>query len=463
MSLINQQGMYMGATPLNPQPYVNVVLQARQRKQAREDAMDKYYQKLPDTINDKNVRDIEIPIINDYKQKIFEYGVKNKESLRNPKADNGAAQLGLDKLMREAASVARLSQNAAKLDLQAGKFFLNKDNQYALNNDEYLADNDLHNLPVTDPRHKALDLEKYAANRPFNEVGFVKDIKTKFPYSEKVVRQPDPTDPNYEMVTTLPVLDEKTKIQMVSDAADRFHNDPTFRKKIKNDLAGTGQINDLLGIAKEVFGVEPDEMDDEMLAAAYTYSKLPIGKTKEKVQGNYTNRQEGKNKEWGRRNKITYGQSLAKIRLNNENRKAGQPTDDTGYLSDEVAAEFGVPEKVTLGGKERDVTVVYTDKVDPARLNIITGTDLSKKQFGVKPIPIKQLDGSYKNGYYVDPGTGDWEGLNGQRISRERVKDDYIKTVAPTKQKLATGTKASENTKDKKPVKTTASGLPVFK
>lgn len=153
------------------------------------------------------------------------------------------------------------------------------------------------------------------------------------------------------------------------------------------------------------------------------------------------------NKEWDRRNALTYQQSLAKIRLNNQNRKEGLPTEDTGYLSDEVAAQYGKPEKVMLGGKERDVNVIYVDDVDPARLDIITGKDLSKKKIGVKPIPIRQSDGKIKFGYYQDAGTGDWEGDNGQKISRERVKDDYIKTVSPTKFKVQVGTKGSENTK----------------
>jgi len=80
MGLINQQGMYQGAAPLNPLPYVNIALQQRARRQAREDAIDKYYRELPNTINDKGVRDQEIPLINEYRNKIFEYGVKKKRS-----------------------------------------------------------------------------------------------------------------------------------------------------------------------------------------------------------------------------------------------------------------------------------------------------------------------------------------------------------------------------------------------
>jgi len=456
MALINPSGLYNGTPNLNPLPYVNIALQARARKQAREDALNNYYNKLPDTLNDKGVRDIEIPIINDYKNKIMEFGVKNRDALKNPKIDNGAAQLNLQKLMRDASGVARMSQNAAKADLEAGKFFLEKNNQYALNSDDYVNEHHLSTLPVTDPNYKPLDLQKYATNRPFDETSFVKDIKNKIPYSEKVVREVDPIDPNYEIVTTLPVLDAKAKGKMVEDAADRFHNDPIFRKKIERDLAGTGQIPNLLQIAKEQFGVtNPEDMTDELLAAAYTYSKLPIGKTKEKVQGNYTNRQKGKmddwrtkfdaaNKEWDRRRPLKFADHMALIAAN---KKAGQVPPDTGYVSDEVANEVGQQQTITLGGKQRDVRVIYTNDVDPERLNIIVGKDLSKKNPGVKPIQIKQPDGTYKMGYYQDPGTGDWEGEKGQKISREAAKDRYINRESSSKFKAESNTKGSENTK----------------
>ena len=122
------------------------------------------------------------------------------------------------------------------------------------------------------------------------------------------------------------------------------------------------------------------------------------------------------NKEWDRRNKITFGQSMAKIAAN---KAAGLPPEDLGYLSDEVAAEVGQDLEVELGGKRTQRRVIFVDDVDPERLNLIIGKDPSKPmQSGVKAIPIKvpQPDGSVivKKGYYQDLNTGDWEGNNGQ-------------------------------------------------
>ena len=453
MGLINQAGMYNSVPTLNPLPYVNIALQARQRRQAREDALNNYYNKLPDTLNDKGIRDAEIPIINDYKSKIMEFGVKNRDALKNPKVDNGAAQLALQKLMRDAAGVARMSQNAAKADLEAGKFFLNKDNAYALNNDAYLNEHHASTLPVTDPNYKQLDLQKYATNRPFDEMTFVKDIKGKIPYSEKVVREPDPTDPNYEIVTTLPVLDAKAKEMMVTDAADRFHNDPLFRKKIEKDLAGTGQIPNLVQIAKDQFGVtDPTEMSDELLAAAYTYSKLPVGKTKEKVQANYTNREAGKIA--AAKDKAYLNDALIRGRMKlNQSYKMAMKDYTAGvdaaqdvkvlntFIENTIAN--GSNGSATLAGVKYDGTITDLPK-DISKKYVATVTDPNDSKYTIEKEPDRWLftsDG--KNViplYYEKDANKQGKGAlisnpNQKPISIQNIKTDLAKLLLGQKQR----------------------------
>ncbi len=449
LNLHNPEGLYSGGSVhVNALPYARLAMEARDRKQAREDAIDKYYQKLPDTINDKGLRDQEIPIINEYKDKIFEFGLKNKEALRNPKLDKGAAQFQLQKLMRDAQGVARESQNAAKTDLELGKLWFNKENQWALSNDDFIKQHDSHNLPVTDPNYKKMDLANVMSKRPFDQDKFVKQIKTQFPYSEQISRTTDPTNPLYDIVTTNPILDQKTKEGIYDFAADKLHNDYTFANKIKKDLAGTGQLPRLQEISKEVFGKNIES--DEDVAAAYTVSQMYRPQTKEKSQTDVNavmdKRAAMANAEWDRRNKITYGQSMKKIAAN---KAAGQVPEYLGYVSDEVVSEYGVP---LQSGK----TFVDITNVDPERLDIITNRDLSKKKIGVQPVEINmtQPDGSLKRmkGYYVDPSTGDWEGKGAQKVSREAAKDRYIQSKAGTKFKAQSGTKGSENTNKHKKI-----------
>lgn len=407
MALQNSPGMFQGSTGLNPLPYVNIATQARNRAQARQDALDKYYEKLPDTINDKGLRDQEVPIIEQYKKDIYSYGIQNREALRK---GDVAAKLGLDQMIREAASVARKSQNAAKRNLERGKMYLKKENQFLLNNDAYLQALAAEDLAVNDPNFREVNDEQFLKERPFDEATFTKDIKGKFQYDKKSVRSPDQSDPNYEFVTEVPVLSEKTKEQMVSDAADRFHNDPSFRKKIANDLAGTGMLDGLVNIAKEQFGLtDPTEITDELIAAAYTYSKLPVGKIREEVQGNYTNREAGKMKDWKEKQRISFDYWLTKngITSAQKDRRMALTKNNQTYEIDDVPKLLkDYEEKVTIpltwtqiqnGEKPQTGGRIYLDKVPVSWKSDLLGkntpfvTDDNRQYVDVNP------DGSYKS------------------------------------------------------------------
>ena len=194
----------------------------------------------------------------------------------------------------------------------------------------------------------------------------------------------------------------------------------------------------------------------------------PIVKVREKSVPNTKAAIDYKNEEgfkyWDKKRKLTFADSMAKIAAN---KAAGQVPEDLGYVSDNVSYEVGedVPVRDKNTGQVTTKRFVDITKVDPERLNIIIGRDPSKKMIGAKPTELvtKDANGNPKTlvGYYVDPNTGDWEGADGQKASREAAKDRYIRSMAGTKFKASSGTKGSENTLPK--VKgTTKSGLPVF-
>lgn len=445
MALHNPAGLYTGGkVNLNPLPYVNIALQARAKKEAREQAIDQYYRKLPDTLNDKGVRDQEVPIINDYKQKIFDYGQQNREALRNPKMDNGAAAHGLDKLFREVQSVIRQSQNAAKTDLELGKLWFNKDNQWALSNDDFVKQHEQHNLPVTDPNYKPMDLASVMANRPFDQATFVKQIKTQFPYSEEVTTANDPANPLYDIVTTSPKLDDKTKQGIYAYAADKLHNDYTFKNKISKGL-DPNQLTALNDLSQKTFG-KPIE-NDEDLAAAYTVSQLPVTQTKQKRATDAGAMMDRKEKFAKDMQKARFSHAEVMAKLNDKlvrGRKEDITADDAvGYLTDEYVAKKGIP----LTQQEKSMAVktlgfepigyVRARDIDERDLNTISGGDKTKMIPRTSPITYGDQEIFFIN------NDGDWVGDGGQIISRDAVKDLYLK--GKTKQSIQIGTKADRN------------------
>lgn len=151
-----------------------------------------------------------------------------------------------------------------------------------------------------------------------------------------------------------------------------------------------------------------------------------------------------KNAEWDRRQAINDKYIKGRIFLNNS--LHGAPSyENVGFPTKEVADAVGedvvVPSTIT-GGAPQTQRVIWADMVDPGTLDLITDKNVSQKKFGVAPIDVPLPNGTTRKAYIHDPQTNDWIGKDNQRIYAGRVKDDYIKTYAPTKYKATVGTKA---------------------
>lgn len=439
MGLINQSGMYQGTPALNPLPYVQMAMQARARKAAKDEAIDRYYQKLPDTINEKGIRDAEIPIINDAKNKLFEYGMQNREALRNPKVDNGAARYNLDKMMREVSGVARMSQNAGKTDLENGKFRLQKGNQWINDDDEFMQAMELHNLPVTDPNHKTINIGDFLQNKPFDEAALVREIKGMFPASDgtPIIRS-HPTDKNLEIVESNPQFNDAAKQGIFALAADKLHGNKAFRKKIEDDVSKNPELlTPLNEISKKVFGhYIREDFADEDIAAAYLYSKLPTTTVKQKV---IPDKEEAYNKKLAF-NQITDKQHKENIRLNQQGQRP-QGAATTGNSFDETEVKIQVPRGGLFGGKQ-EITITkgvakdekgnpYTGEVVLNEEQVPANAVASMKAMGSKSIgktKAKIVDGVITEMTPQVGGTYNRTAIeNGQRkVNTEPIKNPQM-------------------------------------
>lgn len=446
MSLQNQPGMFQGSAPLNPLPYVNIVMQARNKKAAREEALDRYYQKLPDTINDKGVRDEEIEIINHGKNQLFEFGVKNREALRNPKIDNGAAQLAMDKMIRKLSGVARNSQDLAKRGLQRGKMYLSKDGRWAVDDEEFMNAEEAESQPayildkngeiVENPNHVKMDEVKMLSNRPYDEAEYAKEIKSKVQYGTKPIRTADPTDPNYEIVSNVPDLDQTAKDKIYALATDKYHGNKRFKKMI--DSKTPEQLAELNDISKEVFGhYIREDFAPEDISAAYSVLQLPVTSTKSKVQASIAGKQKFSKEMQEERQRFAEAQQLRgyQFAIKRQENAAklgltGQPTPPN--ILDEFTVEFGEAYKDPLSGQT--LTIVDTKNIPAKYRPLLTtpGITVGDKTF------------------YVVDETGSFIGNDKQVITPVSATDNFVKTYGNTKFKLEGRKKFLEENKDKK-------------
>jgi hypothetical protein len=165
MATITPPNLYTaGNVVFNTQPSTNFAIQLLQQKKAKDEALEQYYQKLPQTINEAGMRDNERP---KFMQKIGDlqtYWRDNRDAIKNARRDGGAAQYNYEKKFREIRELVDASKQLAKDDLELGKQWLDPNKRYIFRNNQIVDRISKHNIPYGDPGHERLDL--YSLTQP---------------------------------------------------------------------------------------------------------------------------------------------------------------------------------------------------------------------------------------------------------------------------------------------------------
>jgi hypothetical protein len=165
MATINPPNLYTaGNVVFNTQPSTNFAIQLLQQKKAKDEALEQYYQKLPQTINEAGMRDNERPKFMQHIGDLQTYWRDNREAIKNPRKDGGAAQYNYEKKFREIRELVDASKQLAKDDLELGKQWRDPNKRYIFRNDKIVDRISKHNIPYGDPGHERLDL--YSITQP---------------------------------------------------------------------------------------------------------------------------------------------------------------------------------------------------------------------------------------------------------------------------------------------------------
>jgi hypothetical protein len=94
MALINDSRLFTGGNErLDSRPHVQLYAQLKQKEQARNEAFDEYVRNLNKNINPAGLRNQERPVFEDKLRQWQEFGMQNREALRNPRKDGGRASM----------------------------------------------------------------------------------------------------------------------------------------------------------------------------------------------------------------------------------------------------------------------------------------------------------------------------------------------------------------------------------
>ena len=271
MALINDPRIYSGGSErIDTRPHTQLYAQLKQREQARNDAFDEYVRGLNKSINPQGLRNVDRPAFEQKLKEWQDFGIKNKELLRNPRKDMGETsmrfQSGYQQLLNDIAE--SKGEEEKKKPLVEVMTDPNKRDRLS---EDLLPDIESHDQPlyieqegqiVRNPNRKSFDVSRINYDpKPFEQDKFFKgldDVKPSQTSEERVKNQKDLT----ETVTTTSVFGKGDKDVIASRAVAEFGQNKSFKEFVKQ--LDPAEYNDIF---KEAYGTDIQDYGD--LAAAY--------------------------------------------------------------------------------------------------------------------------------------------------------------------------------------------------
>lgn len=298
MALITPRDLYTGgAVTFNSSPYVNFAANLMAKKQAKDEALDQYYQNLNKSINPAGVRTQDVPGFMEKTNALQNYWQQNKDAIKNPRLDGGRSQTEYNSRYQDIQGYINQSKNEELRKKPFIDILADPDKRERIT-DKMLYDVHLHDLPLTDPSRKSFDITQEDFNpkllspeefQKFNE-GIGKGVNVD---KNEIVTTPDPNDRFSNIVTTSARYSPEKLAAIGNEAKDAYTTNRrvsyTFEqshpfKEWKQEHEP--QFNKLNEIHRQVYGTDITDNED-LYAASILQKKLEpvVTATKEDAFG----------------------------------------------------------------------------------------------------------------------------------------------------------------------------------
>lgn len=153
-----------GAVPLSIEPSVQLATQLALKKQAREDSLNEYFQNTQKDINPSGIRAQDTPGFMDKYKEFTDFYGQNRAAIQNPRLDGGKAMAEYNARHQDMLGFTEQSKNAQNVHQELWKAKSNPATSYMFNTPDAIPAIAAHDLPLTDPHHKDLDLDQMHMN-----------------------------------------------------------------------------------------------------------------------------------------------------------------------------------------------------------------------------------------------------------------------------------------------------------
>jgi hypothetical protein len=435
MNLQNPSSLYSGGQGIfDSTPYRVAYQRNQQLKAAKDEALDKYYQNLPNTVNSQGVRDQEVPVINDAKDKLQQFWMANRDAIRK---GNTPANYNYQKMVREVQGIVQESKNRTANNAKLAPYLLDPKYAYVRKNKNLMDIVAANDLPVGSEGSKSFNFsELLTPPPPFDPAKYINGIKVK-PNPQTPTYQPIKGDKFNRLEITEKGFSDDDKIALHLQAQTEMDNNPSFEEEIKGRLKqNPALVADITEKFTKVYGHKIENDGD--LATAYTLSLMdltPIQKTVVNREALNADRQ-------------AFSREMAFLQdklISRRKTSSGDEETVIGFPTVEIGNAYGEP-GVKVAGMDEDDVVVYSDKIPVTIKRVINPTDVNKMILPVKEFELKQPDGTYRKAFIYSKKDGSLRGKGNKKIGMDDSRALYIDDLGSTKVKVGLGNKGVINT-----------------
>lgn len=359
-----------GSVKFDSQPYINFYAQTMARKQAKDEALDQYYQNQFKNVNPAGARTQDLPHFTEKVNEWQKFYQTNKDAIRNPRKDGGKAASEFQSRLVDAQNYIQQSKNEAKVTQEMMPLLRDPDKRSRIP-DNVINDLAIHDLPLNDPNRKSFDFSKLNFDaKPFDvtmQKNYLQGVQQGLKMDEAITGiKKNPNDFTQTVTTTAAFGDEATGA-IRNRAAGAYGSDPSFKHFVDSELSKPGNYQQLNSIFKKQYGTDIAHPED--LATAWSMGAIQEQQTKQKTEDDWKSRQDYLQ---AQRN------TLLDKRLAAE--KKGK-TDEGGWINEYV----GILKEQSLGGPK--IPFKYKDGRTVQEYDIPMDATLSKllEKQGLQP------------------------------------------------------------------------------
>lgn len=221
-----------GAVIFNTQPYAAFYERQMLRKQAKEDALDNYFKDLGKNVTSAGMRSQDVPVLLQKNKDWQQLYQQKRAEILDPKLDNGQAYSEYMRGLQDQLALTNESKGEAKKDNDLAKLRFNPEAKHIFDDPHFIAEKELDNLPIGDPRRKRFDL--LTAALPLAPIT-AKDLKAHHDYLTGGVlfdEVPGKTENIGGFKTRTPVYTQygiNSQLQIGRHAMDEYDTDKRWR------------------------------------------------------------------------------------------------------------------------------------------------------------------------------------------------------------------------------------------